>query len=242
VSAYFRWHYSAAERCCTRWWICSEKTRGQWSGFLEQDLNCGENHRQIYTVCGAACVSSWCWIGSMFWVVRQWMTDVWRLGAHVANSENIAQVENVMRENRHYIFIPCWWNLIWISVLHGVVSWISQGLYPLSPMSAGRQACTCLCPHTHNGHCISVMLEHLQWYSSEGDAFVRQILVGSVTWCQHLNPQKKQQACDGATPTTISCYEPLLVKWGCVCSFDIEGTLFQHFRSCNNTISVKLLQ
>jgi len=62
-----------------------------------------ENLRQMYTICGSACLSHVVvadWL-CMFQMVRLWITELWRLGvAHVANPENIAHVENVVHEDR----------------------------------------------------------------------------------------------------------------------------------------------
>jgi len=37
-----------------------------------------------------------------------------------------------------------------------------------------------------------MLLEHLQWYHAEHDAFLQQILTGDEAECHHFEPTRKQ--------------------------------------------------
>jgi hypothetical protein len=74
----------------------------------------------------------------------------------------------------------------------------------------------------HKEHHISISLEHLKRYYTEGDVCLRRIVPALRQGVTILNPQKNQQACNGGTPLHIDWRNSIrkhpLLKWCWLCS------------------------
>jgi len=76
---------------------------------------------------------------------------------------------------------------IWNCAFSSTGSCISQGVVP-----SGSHIYSFSVTHTLTEHHISMLLEHLQWYHAEYDAFLQQILTGDEAECHHFEPARKQ--------------------------------------------------
>jgi hypothetical protein len=154
-------------------------------------------------------------LGSCFeWQGSEWQ-DLRRLGA----LENIAQMRSVVHEDSRWIITLSRWNLTWIPALYRVVWYLGYS-------RVCTQWAPCLQAHTYKGHCVSVMLEHLQWYHTEGDVFLQQILVGGETWCCHFKPIGKPAGLQWSHPNNNFMSWALAVKVRLSVFLDIERTMF----------------